>query len=162
MKKIVFFNFNGGSGKTTLALGLAKVLLARQKTVAIIDLDPLLGNVFDGIPKVLEPSELYDFNLFDCPPFSTHEVILTLESADFIIIPNNVSCQVKMEERIRKYCPVHKTFIVPTYVKDDQVSVKLGDYPVTKKNLKWQVPVSQESLIQVCEELADSILGKTP
>lgn len=138
---VLFWNLRGGTGKSTLALGLARALIKRQKTVAIVDMDPLMMNHFYEITVRSAIDLDLDINIIDCPPALTPEIEEMIKISNMVVIPE-VCCSgvnVNLQEVLLKYCDPRRTFIVP--------------------KIRWQVPINQEDIGQVSEELADSILG---
>lgn len=160
MKKIVFWNLMGGSGKSTLAHGLARVLLSRSKKVAIVDLDFEIGNSFSGVPVISELDESYDFNLFDCPPTKRADVLDLLKTADIVIVPQHSSCSLDVDSLIEEHLDSKNTYLVPTWYQYGKKLFSSKKFQMTDNKLPWSVPAIESEVRKVCEELADSILGK--
>ena len=157
--KVTFWNLRGGSGKSTLALGLAKEILRREKTVGVLDMDSIMQNPFDGVPVTKELSDDFDFLIIDCPPSLAEEVIEVLKISDVVVIPHHCCSSINMEDIFQKYCDPRNTYLVPTWYKTGSANPK-SKFPVLNKKLHWSVPVNYDEVSLVCEELADSILGR--
>ena len=153
--KVVFWTLWGMNGKTTLALGLARALIRRQKSVAIVDKDPGMKNNFHEIQVLANINEELDINIIDCPPALNDEL---LAEADMVVIPYHCCNPPEMEEKLSQHCDPRKTVMVPTWF-------RVGDEPkskhfkLTKEKLRWQQPENQDDLLRVSEELADAIMG---
>lgn len=160
MIKIVFWNLSGGSGKSTLALGLAKELMRRSRTVVIVDLDTYIGNTFSGIPISHEPDEKYEFNLFDCPPTKREDILAEVKAADIVIVPQHSSCTLDVDQMLEDWCDPKKTFLVPTWYQYGRKVFTTKKFNMTENKLTWSVPAMDKEVSKVCEELADSIMGK--
>lgn len=160
MKKIAFWNLKGGSGKSTLAMGLARVLLDRSQKVAIVDLDKEMGNSFSGVPVINEADESYDFNLFDCPPTKRDDILERVKSADIVIVPQHSSCSLDVDQLLEDCCDSKNTYLVPTWYQYGSKLFSSKKFQMTDNKLPWSVPAVETEVRKVCEELADSILGK--
>jgi len=97
MKSIAICNEKGGSGKTTVAAGLASALRERGRFVSLGDLDPqgALGFLSPGVEQ-LQPRDVGrflnrhgadDFVIIDTPPYLGEAVRVATNLADGILVP---------------------------------------------------------------------------
>ncbi len=111
---VAFAQHKGGVGKTTLTIHLACALLARGKTVSLIDLDPQGSISFwhrerqaaagEAVPPELQAVDIdkaratltrlkkrSDFVLIDCPPHGDRELRFAARAADLVVVPVQLS-----------------------------------------------------------------------
>ena len=162
--KIAVWNLRGGSGKTTLAWGLALELLKRNITFGVVDLAPQKNFIFEGINILQEPDESMEVTIFDCPPYATQEVGDLLKISDAIVIPDQCEFLENFEPHYTKLCLARKTYLVPTWYKEGQETNNFNcDFFIKiEAKLKWSHPVDMASLSQVSEELANNIFKTGP
>ena len=97
MRTIVIANEKGGSGKSTVASGLASALLERGRLLSLGDLDPqgALGFLSPGV-QPLQPRDVArflnrhgadDYVIIDTPPYLGEAVRVAVKLADGVIIP---------------------------------------------------------------------------
>lgn len=93
MRKIVFANSKGGSGKTTLAICVAAFLEMQGVRVSFVDLDPqqsaaTLRNVvaLESLQGIA-PASAPQLAVIDTPPYRSATLPHVFAAADLVIIP---------------------------------------------------------------------------
>lgn len=106
MKTIAILSQKGGAGKTTLAVNLATASVLKNKTAAVIDLDPQ-GSAYGwgksreneeppvvvaqaiSLPDVIEKAKTsgVDLCIIDTAPHSQNEALEAAQICDLILIP---------------------------------------------------------------------------
>ncbi len=125
---ITFAQQKGGAGKTTLLAGLAHWMMQRNKSVAIVDLDPQ-GSLsqwhgYGSVPELdlvetasyrvggdlRDARKDHDLTLVDCPGSATALLEAAIRESDLVVVPCQASpVDVWATGAILKMCEAEKT-----------------------------------------------------